>query len=75
MVSIGPACSYIGMYAFENCYNLLSVYVYASSSIPRLETTAFTNTPISNNTTSTNGVYGKIYVPSSLYSAFISANV
>ena len=34
---------------------------------------AFVDTPISTRTDSTSGVYGSIYVPSSLYASYISA--
>lgn len=66
-------CSYIGTNAFYGCYNLLSFYLLGSS-VPTLSSTnAFTLTPISTYTTSTGGVYGSIYVPSSLYTAYTTA--
>jgi hypothetical protein len=37
-------------------------------------TNVFSSTPISNYTTSTGGVRGSIYVPSSLYNTYITAN-
>ena len=73
-VELGSQCSYIGFSAFAGCYNLLSLYLNVTS-VPVINGTgAFSSTPISNYTTSTGGVYGKIYVPSSLYAAFITAN-
>lgn len=59
--------------AFSNCYNLLSVYLNVSSVPSLANVNAFTSTPISNYTTSTGGVYGSIFVPTSLYSSFITA--
>ena len=67
-----PSCTYIGTSAFRSCYNLLSVYLLGSS-IPTLTTNAFSNTPITGRTTSTGGVYGSIFVPSSLYNSYLTA--
>ena len=64
-----PMCSYINTNAFRSCYHLLSLYLLGSS-IPSFYGTPFTDTPISNNTTSTGGVYGSIYVPASLYDTY-----
>lgn len=59
--------------AFAYCMNLLSLYLLGSS-VPTLSNiNAFTTTPISNYTTSTGGVYGSIFVPSSLYSSYLTA--
>ena len=67
------ACTSIDTYAFRSCYNLLSLYLLGSS-IPTLASTnAFISTPISAYTTSTGGVYGSIYVPSSLYNSYLTA--
>ena len=62
----------ISSYAFAYCYNLLSVYLLGSS-IPLITSTTFSSTPIAGYTTSTDGVYGSIYVPASLYNDYISA--
>ena len=59
--------------AFISCYNLLSLYLLGSSMVSLSASTAFNSTPISTYTTSTGGVYGKIYVPSSLYNSYITA--
>ena len=67
-----PKCKSIVMGAFSGCYNLLSVYLLGSS-IPTFYINAFTSTPISDYTTSTGGVYGSIFVPSSLYNSYITA--
>ena len=58
---------------FSKCYNLLSVYLNVSSVTALSNVNAFISTPISDYTTSTGGVYGSIFVPTSLYSSFISA--
>ena len=72
MVSL-PIVTKISTYAFAFCYNLLSLYLMGSS-IPSLVTTAFYSTPISTRTTSTGGVYGSIFVPASLYNAYLTAS-
>ncbi len=61
-------------YAFRSCYHLTSIY-FLNSTLYKLSTssTTFQSTPISNYTTSTGGVYGSIFVPESLYSAYISS--
>ena len=61
---------YISGTAFGSCYNLLSLYILSGEY--QLSTTAFVNTPISNNTTSTGGIHGSIFMPSSLYSIYYS---
>lgn len=68
-----PSCSYIEMYCFMRCYNLLSLYLLGSSVVSIANINVFSSTPMSNYTTSTGGVYGKIYVPSSLYNSYITA--
>ena len=67
-----PSCTTIYISAFRNCYNLLSLYLLGSS-IPTLGTSVFYSTPIGGNTASTGGVYGSIFVPSSLYDSYITA--
>ena len=68
-----PMASYIGSSAFCRCYRLLSLYLLSTSVATLASENAFTSTPISKYTTSTGGVYGSIYVPSSLYSSYITA--
>ena len=68
-----PMCTTISTGAFSYCYHLLSVYLLGSSVVSLVNTNAFNITPISNTTTSTGGVYGSIYVPSSLYASYIVA--
>lgn len=68
-----PNCSSISTYAFYGCYHLLSLYLMSTSVVSLADIAAFTNTPISNYTTSTGGVYGSIYVPASLLSSYKAA--
>jgi len=68
-----PACSYISGSAFGKCFKLTSLYLLGSSVVRLSYSNAFTSTPIAGYTTSTGGVLGSIYVPSSLYSSYISA--
>ena len=68
-----PSCSHISNYCFMRCYNLLSLYLLGSSVVSIEGIGVFSSTPMSNYTTSTGGVYGKIYVPSSLYNSYITA--
>ena len=58
--------------AFSNCSRLLSLYLLGSS-VVSFHGTAFRNTPISTNTSYTDGVYGSIYVPASLYEEYLSS--
>ena len=64
-----PNCASISFYAFSNCTNLFSVYLTGVSSVPTIDSTTFSNTPISS--------YGRgsVYVPASLYQSFIVASV
>jgi hypothetical protein len=67
-----PNCTEISYYAFKNCYNLISFYLTDVSSVPPLGINVFYSTPIGGYSASA-GRYGSIFVPASLYSAFISA--
>lgn len=58
---------------FQSCYNLLSLYLLGPNRMTLNNVNAFNSTPISNYTTSTGGVQGSIYVPSSLYASYIAA--
>lgn len=70
-----PACTMIDNDAFVNCKKLLSLYLYASSVCTLSRSFAFQGTPIGGNTDSTGGVYGSIFVPMSLLSAYKSATI
>jgi len=58
-----PTCTYIGNDAFYGCRLLSTVYLNDVDSVTVLGSTPFENTPMQSGT-------GKIYVPSSLYTAF-----
>lgn len=68
-----PALSDICASAFLYCYNLISLYLLGSSVVRLTTYSAFNSTPIAGYTTSTGGVYGSIYVPSSLYATYITS--
>lgn len=57
---------------FMLCRNLLSLYLYYGA-VPEFGGSMFYGSPISDYTTSTGGVYGSIFVPSSLYNSYITA--
>lgn len=63
-----PKCTTIGDAAFRNCSVLSSLYLNEVESVPKLFNYVFDSTPLSA------GGTGKIYVPSSLYNAFITAS-
>lgn len=68
-----PSLKAIASSAFYSCYNLLSLYLMGSSMVTLSNVSAFYATPISTYTTSTGGVYGSIFVPTSLYNSYITA--
>lgn len=71
---LGRSTSAIDGSTFKNCYRLTNLTIlYSEGVAPLVETTAFNSTPISTFTSYTNGVYGSIYVPSSLVAAYKSA--
>ena len=67
-----PNCEMISTYAFASCVRLTSLYLMGSS-VVQTYSAAFSSTPIGGYSTSA-GKYGTIYVPSSLYSAYINAS-
>lgn len=72
LVSFGSYMSYIGASAFNSCFNLVSLYMMYSGVVSLYDayaSVAFNNTPMYDNSTST-GVWGTIYVPSSLLTAY-----
>ena len=70
-----PNASYIGDGAFEYCTNLISFYLTGGSlsQVPTLSEDAFYITPIGGYSDVASH-YGSVYVPASLYSAFLSAD-
>ena len=68
-----PSCISLSNSAFYKCYNLVSLYLLGSSVVKLQLSGAFSSTPIAGYTTSTGGVYGSIFVPSSLYSSYKTA--
>lgn len=66
-----PRVASIGNWAFTNCSNLRSLYLDVSA-VPTLGSSVFYQTPITVWSTAIQG-YGSIYVPSSLYTSFITA--
>ena len=73
-----PSCTYIGDYAFDNATALRTVDLTQVSSVPTLGSRAFFRTPIElsmvfDYSVSTTPEYGSIYVPASLYGAFVTA--
>ena len=68
-----PVCTNIGSSMFRECYNFLSLYLTGSSVATLANSNAFSSTPIAGYTTSTGGVYGSIYVPSSLLASYQTA--
>ena len=57
--------------AFSNCFTLTALKLYYPSVVTLSNVNAFTSTPISVSTSS--GIWGSIYVPASLVSAYKSA--
>lgn len=74
MTASFPSCNFISNYAFMSCWHLLSVYLTNSSVVSISNSNIFSNTPIAGFTTYTGGVYGSIFVPFSLVSAYQAAS-
>lgn len=68
-------CSHIYENAFGNCGKLQSLYLLGngSSICTLMNANAFANTPMSNSTLAPFG-WGSIYVPSSMYNAYVAAS-
>ena len=64
------SASYIYNSAFTSCSKLMSVYLLGSSLVTLGGSTVFNSTPMV--ITEYTGEYGSIYVPESLYSAYLS---
>lgn len=73
VVSLPMMSVMAGSSNFYRCYRLVSLYLLGSSVAKLSNSNTFTSTPIAGYTTSTGGVYGSIYVPSSLYSSYIAS--
>lgn len=56
--------------AFSSCYNLKSLTLGANQLCTLVNSNAFDSTPIAGYISSTNGIYGSIYVPASLISSY-----
>lgn len=67
-----PAATHISTFAFSGCYNLSSLYLLGSSVVSLEAISAFNSTPLYNYSTSAGG-WGKIYVPASLFNAYVTA--
>ena len=67
-----PGCTSIGANAFVACMGLLSLYLMSTAVVQLQISGTFSYTPIAGYTTSTSGVYGSIFVPASLYDAYLS---
>lgn len=72
--SMSLSLARIASYAFMRCVNLISLYILTSEIFPLTASNAFSSTPIGGYSESA-GTFGSIYVPSSLYDAYISASV
>lgn len=57
---------------FVYCSRLLSLYLLGSTKAS-IQSATFSSTPIAGYTTYTDGVYGSVFVPASLYDAYCSA--
>ena len=67
-----PLVTTIGSSAFSSCYNLTSLYLSGTSVVTLGGSAVFTYTPIGGYSESA-GQYGSVYVPSSLYSSYLTA--
>ena len=67
-----PAMTNILSVAFSGCVNLISLYLMGSTRCVLSASTAFTSTPIGGYS-DVAGRFGSIFVPASLYNAYITA--
>jgi hypothetical protein len=65
-----PSATTISGYAFRYCSNLMSIVLPGSTVVNLPTSTTFNNMPV---TASVDGVYGSIYVPSSLLTSYKAA--
>jgi hypothetical protein len=73
ILNASQTASTISANTFYRCVKLTSLYLLASTMYSLANINVFTSTPISTYTTSTGGVYGNIFVRSSLYASYIAA--
>lgn len=66
-----PSATHIQPYVFFDCKNLKSLYLYGSSMVVLSNLNAFSSSPMRVSTLA--GGFGSVYVPSSLYSQYITA--
>ena len=66
-----PAAEIIGNWALRRCTRLMSLYLLGPS-VCQLSQGAFDSTPIGGYLNDT-GAYGSVFVPASLYDAYLSA--
>ena len=69
-----PNVKSLGSSVFAYCYNLTRLYLTGGnmSNVPTMDKSVFNSTPIGGYSASA-GQYGSVYVPASLYSAFLTA--
>lgn len=72
-LSLPKIAKFSGSSVFLRCYRLVSLYLLGSSVAQLQYSNTFSSTPIAGYTASTGGVYGSIFVPASLYSAYIAS--
>lgn len=71
---LGSKLTRLSANAFYSCWRLTELHLESVSTLPNLQNSnAFTSTPIAGYTNYTGGVYGSIFVPSSMYNTFSAA--
>lgn len=71
---LGSKLTRVSASAFCSCWRLTELHLESVSTLPNLQNSnAFTSTPIGGFTSYTGGVYGSIFVPSSMYNTFSAA--
>lgn len=71
---LGSKLTRLSANAFYSCWRLTELHLESVATVPTLQNSnAFTSTPIAGFTSYTGGVYGSIFVPSSMYNAFSAA--
>lgn len=71
---LGSKLARVSANAFYSCWRLTELHLESVGQLPQLQNSnAFTSTPIAGFTSYTGGVYGSIFVPSSMYNTFSAA--